>query len=97
MTAGWKAPTTSAADDDLAAVWTLLETPEWHSRAACKQHDPNMFFPERGQNARGARAVCAGCPVRAECADAGELEAEGVWGGMTSSQRDRNRRYRRIA
>jgi len=60
--------------------------------ARCAQVDPDLFFPEEGQPAAPARAVCADCPVRAEClAVFGPLVAHGVLGGLT----DRERRDRR--
>jgi hypothetical protein len=53
--------------------------------AACKGADPGLFFPEPGDEATeaAARAICAACPVRAECY-AGAIarrETSGVWGG----------------
>ncbi len=45
------------------------EGASWLERAACGDQDPELFFPERGQQARAqtARQVCAGCQVTAEC------------------------------
>ncbi len=46
---------------------------EWRTRAACRSVDPDVFFPtaEAGPvydaQVAVAKAVCAGCPVRAEC------------------------------
>lgn len=36
---------------------------------------------------RQAKAVCAGCPVRAECLAYGLHEPYGVWGGRTTRER----------
>lgn len=64
---------------------------EWMERAACaSQGDPEVFFtaPEI------AKAICAGCPVVAECAIYGAGESYGVWGGearklkMTAEERE---------
>ena len=33
--------------------------------ALCAQVDPELFFPEKGEPTRDAKAVCAACPVRA--------------------------------
>ena len=49
--------------------------------------DPDLFFPSPGQPAREARAVCATCPVKAECYEAGRSEYYGVWGGTTRKER----------
>jgi WhiB family redox-sensing transcriptional regulator len=50
-----------------------------------------LFFPENHDPVAPALAVCAGCPVRAQCAELGDrLDVEvGVWGGV-----DRRRRLR---
>jgi WhiB family redox-sensing transcriptional regulator len=56
----------------------------WRTRAACAgQHD--LFFDGRREAA--ARAVCAGCPVRRECAEFAITSAAefGVWAGMGES------------
>ena len=79
------------------AVW------EWQEKGACRQADPTLFF--HPQNERGlarvrrdqaAKAVCASCPVRIECADYAirSREPYGVWGGLT--EEDRENIYRRI-
>lgn len=54
-----------------------------------------VFFPESG-DVRRARAVCAGCTVRAECLDyalhaSGEYPLLGIWGGTTADERRRMR------
>jgi len=58
-----------------------------------------VFHPERGENTRlwvsTAKAVCAGCPVREECLEAGMREPRGVWGGLTARERVRLRHERR--
>jgi WhiB family transcriptional regulator, redox-sensing transcriptional regulator len=67
---------------------------EWRERAACLDVDPELFFPisDSGPSryrTQQALAVCAGCPVRAECLD-WSLEQNimhGVWGGLSEDQR----------
>jgi WhiB family redox-sensing transcriptional regulator len=39
-----------------------------------------------------AKAVCAGCPVRLPCAEAGAYEPFGVWGGLGEAERRVTRR-----
>ena len=61
-------------------------------RALCAQTDPEMFFPEKGGNLRPARAVCAACPVTAECLELWRSlppnqAVYGVWGGRSSRER----------
>ena len=61
--------------------------PSWQAEAACRGMETVIFYPERGALATKAKAVCAVCPVSAECTDAGLMDNHGVWGGM--AQRDR--------
>lgn len=69
--------------------------PEWMARGACAapEVDPDLHFPsgERGPAARRqiwqAKAVCASCPVMAECREYGMTEGYGVWGGLSTSER----------
>jgi WhiB family redox-sensing transcriptional regulator len=67
---------------------------DWRHRAACRDEDPELFFPvsEMGPGARQvaqAKAVCARCPVRSECLsyalDTG-LDY-GIFGGTTEGER----------
>lgn len=61
---------------------------DWRLEAVCRGMDPAVFFPlpvgvraERHDDRYApALAVCARCPVQAECAAAGAEESEGVWG-----------------
>lgn len=67
---------------------------DWRHDAACRDHDPELFFPvsEVGPGARQAeraKAVCAGCPVRARCLDNALDNGldHGVFGGTTERER----------
>ena len=69
----------------------LLSQP-WRARAACKGADTDLFFPPEGAGrnaAKAARAICAGCPVTAECLRHAVSfpERHGVWGGLPERQR----------
>jgi hypothetical protein len=80
---------------------------EWWAQAACQAVDPELFFPvvEEGPLCAGqvaaAKAVCAGCPVRAECLEwARGALPYGIAGGLTAQERrpsDGNGRRRRAA
>lgn len=61
---------------------------EWVSKAACRKVNPDELFVQGAAQHR-AKAVCGGCPVKAEClADALDNRIEfGVWGGMTERER----------
>jgi hypothetical protein len=61
----------------------------------CRQ-DPETWFPEQGQNGTVAQALCHTCPVLAQCRRWAlanpQLASDGIWGGMTRSQRAAERR-----
>jgi WhiB family redox-sensing transcriptional regulator len=71
----------------------------WQSRANCLGVDPDFFFPERGASTREAKAVCAGCEVRADCLEYALVNGEkfGIWGGLSERERRRIRRARALA
>lgn len=71
----------------------------WRERAACREVDPDLFFPIGTAGLTlvqidEAKAVCARCPVREWCLqwalDVGQVE--GIWGGTTESERRATRR-----
>jgi len=75
----------------------LAETWEWQLQGACRAEDGDLFFHpegERGPSRSGrevaAKAVCARCPVMAQCrAHAlATREPYGVWGGLAESERE---------
>lgn len=72
----------------------LADLPDWYADAACAHGaDPEIFFPELGQTAAPALAICAGCPVRDQCLQyaKGTDQHYGVWGGTTERQRQDER------
>jgi WhiB family transcriptional regulator, redox-sensing transcriptional regulator len=71
------------------------EGPSWLARAACRDTDPELFFPERGQKAKAqaAKQVCATCQVTADCLElavkgaASRGEDHGIFGGTKPHER----------
>lgn len=71
----------------------------WQWRAACRGEDASLFFApnhpeakeEREHRERGAKAICATCPVRIECLEYAIRirEPHGIWGGLTEMERRR--------
>jgi WhiB family transcriptional regulator, redox-sensing transcriptional regulator len=70
---------------------------DWQMHAACRGMDSEIFFQSEGERGTAksareqvAKALCATCPVIAECrAHALKVrEPFGVWGGLTESERD---------
>jgi WhiB family redox-sensing transcriptional regulator len=76
---------------------TSLESLRWQAHAACRGEMGHDFYPpangerrpERRLRESRAKAVCARCPVRAECLDMAVANGEryGVWGGLTDAER----------
>lgn len=71
----------------------------WRHGALCAQTDSELFFPERGNQNRAAKAVCAQCPVSDECLDYALAHGEsyGIWGGTTERERRALAARRRVA
>jgi WhiB family transcriptional regulator, redox-sensing transcriptional regulator len=71
----------------------------WLDQAACRDLDPEQFFPEPGEQAKAAeaKAICTSCQVRDHCLDlavkaAGGLDQDhGVFGGTLPAERSRLR------
>jgi WhiB family redox-sensing transcriptional regulator len=75
------------ATEPLLAVPITDERP-WAAFAACRDLNPETFFPMTREGERAAIRICHGCPVRLECLEYA-VEARirfGVWGGMTEKQ-----------
>jgi WhiB family transcriptional regulator, redox-sensing transcriptional regulator len=72
---------------------------DWRLDAACREVDPELFFPEPGQvpQAAQAKAVCAGCVVRGPCLEAAlhgpqaRDDHSGTFAGTTAKERVRLR------
>ena len=72
-----------------------FELPDWRD-AACRDADPELFFPDG--DTRSARAqvkmaklICRGCPVSATCLSwaLDSNQEAGIWGGLTEDERRR--------
>ena len=65
--------------------------PTWHMDAACRGQGPAVFYPGHVQPGvdpyARARQLCATCPVREQCEQAGQTEHHGVWGGVSPPER----------
>jgi hypothetical protein len=70
---------------------------DW-SKGSCQGLDTNIFYdveeirqasPERKAKMDRIRQLCTSCPIFEKCLEWGfENESYGVWGGMTSAERD---------
>jgi WhiB family redox-sensing transcriptional regulator len=70
------------------------EAMDWRDSAACRQQDPDLFFPEGTagpalRQADRAKQVCQSCPVRTPCLRFAVRHglAFGIWGGTTGEER----------
>lgn len=70
----------------------------WREHAACRSMGPHFFFPERGEETRNAKKVCAACPVSADCLELALTNNEhyGIWGGKSERARRRLRQDRAV-
>lgn len=72
---------------------------DWRAGAACRDVDPELFFPTAVNGAalvaaeRRALSVCRACPVVADCRSWAVVEQpHGIAGGLTEDERRRARR-----
>ncbi|GAA2984343.1 WhiB family redox-sensing transcriptional regulator [Streptomyces sp. KhCrAH-43] len=66
----------------------------WRMHAACRDADPDLFFPIGSTGpalvqAEEAKAVCRRCPVQEECLRWAleNNQDSGVWGGLGENER----------
>jgi hypothetical protein len=67
----------------------------WWWLAACYGSNVD-FFPEDREGVRRAQEFCRTCLVIEECAEEGLFQPRGVWGGMSETQRRKERQTRRL-
>jgi WhiB family transcriptional regulator, redox-sensing transcriptional regulator len=72
---------------------------DWRDDAACRDADPELFFPigttgPALRQVQEAMSICQACPVRTPCLSwaLGHGVTDGVWGGTTIEQRRAMRR-----
>ena len=70
--------------------------PDRRDEAACRDADPELFFPEGDiRSARAqvktAKLICRGCLVSATCLSWALASGQqaGIWGGLTEDERHR--------
>lgn len=81
-----------AKEYDLPDLGGIVKRELWMEKAACKGMDSNIFFPERGESTKPAKAICndTPCPVKEECLDYAYRTSDnrnGVLGGMSGIER----------
>ena len=75
-----------------------IEGADWRNYAACRDVDPELFFPIGTAGASlpqidEAKQICRTCPVCEPCLRwASHIGATGIWGGTTEEDRRKLRR-----
>lgn len=61
----------------------------WIENVACTPDQTNLFFSELKSKVAKAKAICATCPVSAQCLDLALQNGDefGIFGGLTPSER----------
>ena len=90
----------------VAQLTTTLPT-DWQQHGRCRATDSEVFFPpahfehkpEREVREAQAKAICAGCPVKAQCLEwaLAVREPHGVWGGTSEIERKQILTGKRVA
>jgi len=70
----------------------------WREGAACRDTDPDLFFPGGTtgvaiEQIDVAKAMCRSCPVREQCLEFSMAtnQKAGIWGGSTEDERRKMR------
>lgn len=73
---------------------------DWRDDAECADIGGDLWFPNKGEAAHQAKAICnTKCLVREQCLEYAVVHTDiqvGIWGGKTSSQIRAIRKERRI-
>lgn len=68
-----------------------MEMPEWYIKGECRSHDPDLWYPEKGDRVseKLAKKHCLNCPVRNECLGFALENDEpwGIWGALLPRER----------
>lgn len=82
----------------------VTENTEWQLKGACRDEDPELFFPvgKMGpalEQIEEAKDICRVCPVREECLDWATRTGQkfGVWGGTTEDERRTLRKRMKVS
>jgi len=76
-----------------------IENDEWRDHAACRDTNPDLFFPVGTtgpaiEQIDQAKAVCRECPSQASCLEFALMtnQDSGVWGGTSEEERRKLRK-----
>lgn len=77
-----------------------IKRPGWQKDGSCNEHDPTIFFPDKGKMSnRAAKAICKSCLVKDDCLEYALADAsiQGIWGGTGFRERGRIRQQRALS
>lgn len=95
-------PRSNGQIDAMGVIRPYPVAATWIRQAQCRADSPDLFYPPSGGGNRSstttARAICADCPVQAECLDYAlaceDLDpygGHGIWAGLTGRERNQIR------
>ncbi len=86
----------------MALTWNRSiewDTDDWRQLAACRDTDPDLFFPVGTtgtaiEQIEAAKAVCLGCEVQGSCLEfaLATNQESGVWGATSEEERRKLRK-----
>ncbi len=95
-------PTDSRRGGSVALTWSRAiewDCADWRNRAACRDTDPDLFFPvgttgQAVEQIEAAKSVCAQCAAQPECLEfaLATNQESGVWGGASEEERRKLRK-----
>ncbi len=84
--------------------WAIWDVERWRQDAACRDVDPEVFFPVGVTGPAvtaiaAAKAICADCATQSACLEfaVSTNQEYGIWGGTSEEERRDIRRARRAA
>jgi WhiB family redox-sensing transcriptional regulator len=97
--------TTATPEEPVESIrWAAWDVERWRQHAACRDVDPEVFFPVGVTGAAvaaiaAAKAICQDCAARAACLEfaVSTNQEYGIWGGASEEERRDIRRARRAA
>lgn len=76
---------------DIVRLSTPVREEAWIGDAACREHDPSIWFvsPGHSKGVAQARLICSTCPAATDCLDYALRvnERHGIYGGFTARER----------
>ena len=86
----------------MALTWSRSiewDVDDWRDQAACRDTDPDLFFPigttgPAIEQIESAKAVCLACDAQSSCLDfaLATNQESGIWGGTSEEERRKLRK-----